>query len=164
MHHWDELLVYDIQELQDAEMRLLEVWPRMADRATTLCLKEAFGRVGDATERQIARLEQMAQWLPAPPDEVICKGMKGLIIEAGNLLAAQGDPEVLDAALVGAARKFEHYGLAAYYTARQLAQKMQLAPIVDLLEQSLAEIIAAHDNLAAAAEGRPDSLHGVAGG
>lgn len=166
MHQWNQLLIYDVQELHDAQMRLLDVWPKMAEKATNPWLKDAFAQHGEATERQVARLEQMARLLMAPPDAVSCKGMKGLITEAGNLLGAQGNPQVLDAALVGAARKFEHYGLAAYYTTRLLAQKLDLGTIVALIEQSLAEVIAANGVLAVAVEGRylPESLFGAAGG
>lgn len=166
MHHWIHLLIYDVQELHDAEMRLLDFWPRMADKAVNPWLKEAFGQQADSTERQVARLEQVARMLAIAPDEVSSKGMKGLITEAGNLLGAEGDPRVIDSALVGAARKFEHYGLAAYYTARLLAQRMDYEAIAETLGESLAELIATYDVLAAAAEGRDSaqSLYGVAGG
>lgn len=166
MFHWNELLIYDIQELHDAEMRLLDFWPQMSEKAAAPALKEAFELLYGATERQIERLEQMAQLLGVAPDEVSSKGMKGLITEAGTVLDAQGDPRVLDLALVGASRKVEHYGLAAYYTARALAQRMDLRALADLLASSLEEMVAIHDGVAAATEGRhlPAALHGVAGG
>jgi len=92
--------------------------------------------------------------------------MKGLIAEAGTVLGAQGDPQVLDRALVGASRKVEHYGLAAYNTARVLAQRMDLGALADLLASSLEEMAAIHDGVAAAAEGRhlPEALYATAGG
>lgn len=165
MQHWIQLLIYEIQELHDAEMRLLDFWPKMAEKATNPWFKEALGQQADVTEGLATRLELVARMLSVAPDEVCSKGMKGLIWEAGNLLGTGGDPQVLDCALLGAARKIEHYGLAGYYTARQLAQKMDLPAIAEMLELSLAEVIASHETLAVAAEGRStDSLRGVAGG
>lgn len=154
MRHWNQLLIHEVQELHDAEMRWLDALPKLSEKASDPALKAALEKHLDETEQQVARLEQVAQMLAVAPDEVSCKGMKGLVREAGNIVGAKGDPEVLDAALIGAAQKVELYEVAAYSTARLHALNLGLDAIAHLLGQSLEEQSAAHRRLTAIAEGR----------
>lgn len=154
MRHWNQLLVHEVQQLHDAEMRWLGALPKLKEKARDPALKAAFEKHLDETAMQVGRLEQVAQMLSVPPDEVSCKGMKGLVKEAGNVLRSKGDPEVVDAALIGAAQKVELYEVAAYGTARLHALNLGLDIIAQLLGESLEEQAAAHRRLTAIAEGR----------
>lgn len=161
MRHWNQLLIHEVQELHDAETRWLDVLPKLSGKASDPALKAALEKHLDETEQQVQRLEQVAQMLAVAPDQVSCKGMKGLVKEADNIVDAKGDPEVLDAALIGAAQKVELYEVAAYSTARLHALNLGLDEIAQLLGQSLEEQSAAHRRLTAIAEGRhlPDYRH-----
>ena len=133
-----DLFEHEISDLFSAENQLVAALPKLAQAATNAELRQAFEHHLEETREHVRRLEDIrGQIRSTMSDE--CKGMKGLIEEGQEILTAGGDPDVKDAALIGAAQRVEHYEIAAYTTARNLALQLQLPVIVDLLTQSLGE-------------------------
>jgi ferritin-like metal-binding protein YciE len=147
MHTLQHLLVHEVQDLYDAEKQLIEALPRMAEKAAHPQLKAAFQSHLRETEQQVRRLEQIASLLAVEPDEVTCKAMKGLIKEGEEIIREGKDPAVIDAGLIGAAQKVEHYEMAGYGTARAHAQNLGLIEVARLLQQSLDEESGANEKL-----------------
>lgn len=135
----DELLVAQLEDLYDAEHRLVEALPKMADAASTSQLKTAFKDHLKETEKQVERLEQAFKKLGKDPKRETCQAMKGLIAEGDEMLQAKGDASVKDAALIAAAQRVEHYEMAGYGSARQFAKQTGHNDIAELLQQTLDE-------------------------
>jgi ferritin-like metal-binding protein YciE len=118
-------------------------------------LQQAFESHLAETKGHVQRLEQIFQGLDRSPKGKKCKGMAGLIEEGAELLEEQGklDAAVLDAGLIGAAQRVEHYEIAAYGTVRTFAQQLGDQAAAQLLQQTLDEEYAADQKLTALAEG-----------
>ena len=99
----------------------------------------AFQQHQQETQQQVQRLEQLFQMMGEKPQGVTCVAMQGLIKEAQEVLAMQGDPAVKDAAIIAAAQKQEHYEIAAYGTAATWAKLLGMNDAKTLLGQTLAE-------------------------
>ena len=110
----NDLLVHELQDIYHAEGQILKALPKMAKAATNPDLKAAFEEHRAQTEGQVRRLEQVFKLLGHPVKGKQCEGMAGLIEEGRKLLEADAEPEVLDAALIAAAQKVEHYEIASY--------------------------------------------------
>lgn len=147
----DDLLVEQIQDLYDAEHRLVEALPKMADSAHSPQLKAAFTEHLGETKRQVERLERAFQVLGHEPKRDSCEAMKGLIREGEEMLEAKGDPAVRDAALIAAAQRVEHYEMAGYGSARNFAQRCGQPAVAELLQETLSEEGAADEKLSAIA-------------
>jgi ferritin-like metal-binding protein YciE len=147
-----ELLVDELKDLFSAENQLIKALPRIAKAATSPELRRAFAKHLKETEQQAARLEQIGRALDIKVTGKKCKGMEGLINEAKELLQEDMDEDALDAGLIGAAQKVEHYEIAAYGTARTHAQVLGHAKIAQLLQQTLDEEGATDKKLTALAE------------
>ncbi|TWT90365.1 hypothetical protein Mal64_07540 [Pseudobythopirellula maris] len=153
--HFDtlnELFLAQLKDLYDAEIRLTEALPKMADAADSQELKQAFQSHLDETQGHAQRLEQVFRTLDAEPERETCDAMKGLISEGDDVVSAKGDPAVLDAALIAAGQRVEHYEMAGYGTARSLANQLGLAQAAGLLQQTLDEEGEADKKLNAIAE------------
>jgi ferritin-like metal-binding protein YciE len=148
----DELLIAEVKDLYDAEIRLTDALPKMAEAADAQTLKNAFRSHLAETEGQVTRLEQVFQILGVDAERETCDAMKGLISEGDDFIGASGDPAVLDAALIGAAQRVEHYEMAGYGTARSLAKQLGKQQVADLLQQTLDEEGAADKKLTEIAE------------
>jgi ferritin-like metal-binding protein YciE len=135
----EKLLIHELKDLYSAEKQLLQALPKMASAANSPRLQDAFNVHLQETEQHVARIEQCFESFDAAPSGVACKAMQGLIEEGAELLKekASADPAVFDAALIGAAQKVEHYEIAAYGTARTLAEQLGLTQIAELLQQTL---------------------------
>lgn len=165
MKNWNELLVHEIEDLYDAEKQLVKALPKMAQGAADPMLKQAFESHLAETEIHVQRLEQVAQLLGQELGSMTCEGMKGLIKEGDGILKEKqkAEPEILDAALTGAAQKVEHYEMVAYESAIHLADQLGLEEVAELLEQTLTEEMAASNKLSELAgeeESGEDSLQG----
>ena len=114
----EELFVEQLEDLYDAEKRLTEALPKMADAATAKELKQAFQNHLRETQQQVTRLETIFRQLGKEPEGKTCEAMKGLVSEGDEMIKAKGDPSVKDAALIAAAQRVEHYEMASYGTAR----------------------------------------------
>jgi ferritin-like metal-binding protein YciE len=134
-----KLYVEDLKDLYSAEKQILQALPRMARKASNEQLKRAFEEHLRVTEKQVERLDRIFEKLGKSSRGKKCKGMEGLIEEGKELLQQDVDAEVLDAALIGAAQKVEHYEIAAYGTARTYAQLLGESEHARLLQQTLDE-------------------------
>jgi ferritin-like metal-binding protein YciE len=135
----EDLFLLELGDLYDAEKRLCEALPKMAEAANTPTLKSAFNEHLQQTKRHVSRLEQIFVQLGKPVNRETCDAMKGLISEGEEMIDATGDPQVKDAALIGAAQRVEHYELSGYGTARTFAQHLGQSDAVRLLQSTLDE-------------------------
>jgi ferritin-like metal-binding protein YciE len=133
-----ELLVDQLKDLYSAENQIIKALPKMAKNATNEQLRVAFERHLEETRGQVARLEQIAGDMDISLRGKKCKGAEGLI-EEGKEAMEEFEGDVLDAALIGAAQKVEHYEIAGYGTARTHATMLGLTKVARLLQQTLDE-------------------------
>lgn len=148
----DQLFIQQIKDLYDAEHRLTKALPKMQDKAHNGALRNAFQNHLQETEKQIVRLETIFEKLEQGAERVKCDAMVGLIAEGEEVLDAEGDPNVLDAALIAAAQRVEHYEIAGYGSARAFAQQLGLSYAAELLQETLDEESAADEKLTKIAE------------
>ncbi|HYP18277.1 MAG TPA: ferritin-like domain-containing protein [Opitutus sp.] len=134
-----DLLVHELKDLYSAENQLMKALPRMAKAAESEELKEAFTRHLEQTEEQIQRLEKIGKQLGETMKGKKCKAMEGLVEEGKETMEEEGEPVMLDLALIGAAQKVEHYEIAGYGTLHTLAQACGLDEVAKLLEETLNE-------------------------
>jgi ferritin-like metal-binding protein YciE len=133
-----DLFEHEISDLFSAETQLVAALPQMAQAATNEELRQAFEHHLEETREHVRRLEDIRGRIGSTLSDE-CEGMKGLIEEGREIIGAGGDPEVKDAALISAAQRVEHYEIAAYGTARTLADELDLDDAQDLLDQTLDE-------------------------
>jgi len=148
----DDLLVHELQDIYHAENQILKALPKLAKAATHPDLKRAFEDHRRETEGQVRRLEQVFKLLGHPVKGKKCEGMAGLIEEGKKLLAADAEPEVLDAALIAAAQKVEHYEIASYGCVCTYAEMLGYDEAHELLGQNLDEEETTDERLTALAE------------
>jgi len=149
-----ELYLEQLADIYSAETQLVDALPGMAWKARNQDLKEAFGDHLDETKDQVERLKKVFENHPsAKPDGSTCQAMKGLIQEGQEALDEDGEPEIIDAHLVAAAFRVEHYEIAAYKTAISMASALKLDDDVKLLKESLEEEEEASDDLEKMADG-----------
>jgi Mn-containing catalase len=136
-----ELLVDQLRDILHAEKQLLKALPKMAKSARSTQLQRLFEVHLQETEAQVERLNESLSILGAPARAKPCKGMMGLV-EEGQEVMEEGkkkDDAAADLALIGAAQRVEHYEIAGYTTAKNLAQQLHHSAVVQLLATSLAE-------------------------
>ena len=138
MENLRDLYIDELKDLYSAEKQLLKALPKMAKNASNPQLRTAFERHLEETRNQAARLEQIAEELEFSPKGKKCAGMEGLI-EEGKELMSEFEDDTLDAGLIGAAQKVEHYEIAAYGTARAHAELLGYTRAARLLQQTLDE-------------------------
>ncbi len=136
-----ELLTEELKDLLSAENQLVKALPKMARAAKDPDLKAAFEDHLEQTKGHVERLKQAFEILEEKPRAKACKGMAGLVEEGQEVITEGKDKEdaAADLALIGAAQRVEHYEIAAYGTARAIAEQMEHRDIVKLLSQTLAE-------------------------
>jgi Mn-containing catalase len=136
-----ELLVEQLRDILHAEKQLTKALPKMADAARSRQLKHLFELHLRETEEQVKRLNECFELLGTPARAKVCKGMTGIIEEGVEVMkeGAKKEDVPADLALIGAAQRVEHYEIAGYTTARNLAQQLHQSTIVQLLSKSLAE-------------------------
>jgi ferritin-like metal-binding protein YciE len=142
-----ELLLDELQDLYSAETQITKALPKMAKASSASDLKQAFESHLQETEGHVQRLETIFKHLKESPKGKTCEGMKGLLKEGDERVKEGGEPEVLDAGLISAAQRVEHYEIAAYGSARTYAELLGESEIVKLLEQTLEEEKAADQKL-----------------
>jgi ferritin-like metal-binding protein YciE len=135
----DDLFLDQLKDLYDAEHRIIEALPLMAEAAHSSALKEAFIHHLDQTRTQAARLEQIFQHLGKSAERQTCDAIKGIVKEGSEMVQAKGDPDVKDAALIAAAQRVEHYEMAGYGSARTFAERLGHREAAGLLQQTLNE-------------------------
>jgi ferritin-like metal-binding protein YciE len=142
-----DLFVNELRDLFDAENQLIKALPLMAKAARSEQLREAFELHTRETKEQVRRLEVLFQALGTSPEGKKCKAMKGLVAEAKECIQEDADPEILDAALIVAAQKVEHYEIAGYGSVRTFARVLNYAEAARVLEQTLKEEAATDEKL-----------------
>ena len=134
-----DLFVEQLRDLYSAETQLVEALPKMASAASHDELRQAFEHHLDETRGHVDRLREIFEQLGETPGGETCEAMKGLIEEGEEVVKAQGDAAVKDAALIAAAQRVEHYEIAGYGTVRTFADDLDLGDARDLLDQTLDE-------------------------
>jgi ferritin-like metal-binding protein YciE len=135
-----DLYVDELKDLYNAEGQLLKALPRMAKKATASELQAAFTEHLEVTRRQIERLEQIFEGLNVSPKGKKCKAMEGLVEEAKEVIDGDdGQPAVMDAALIACAQRIEHYEIAGYGCVRTFARLLGYTDAERLLQETLNE-------------------------
>ena len=134
-----ELFLEEIKDLYDAEKQLVKALPKMEKAASNADLKQGFASHLEETQNHVTRLESVFERLSKPAKGKTCKAMKGLVEEGSEAIELNAPDAIRDACLIGAAQRVEHYEIAAYGTARALAETLGEHEIMDLLEQTLEE-------------------------
>ena len=147
-----DLFIHELRDLYSAEKQMLASLPDMAEAASHPELKAAFQQHEQETRGQIERLERVFQELQESPKGESCKGMEGLIEESSDLMEEDGEGSVMDAGLIVAAQKAEHYEIAAYGSVCVFAETLGLDGVKQLLKQSMAEEEATDKKLTQIAE------------
>ncbi|MGJ5818176.1 ferritin-like domain-containing protein [Paludibaculum fermentans] len=140
-------LVENIRDIYDAEKQLTKAIPKLAKAASSDELAEALQEHLKETENQVTRIEQVFKLLEVPARGKTCKGMKGLIEEGAEALSDHDEGVLRDLAIIAAAQRVEHYEISAYGTARALAEQLEQAEVVRLLQQTLKEEATADNKL-----------------
>jgi len=137
----EELLVDELRDILHAEKQLVKALPKMAKAARSTQLQRLIAHHLEETETQVERLNESLRLLGAPARAKPCKGMAGLVEEGEEVMTEgkkKGDAPA-DLGLIGAAQRVEHYEIAAYTTARNLALQLHRPDIVEMLTLSLGE-------------------------
>jgi ferritin-like metal-binding protein YciE len=134
-----ELYIDELRDLYDAEQQLIKALPKMAKASTTEELRSGFEEHFEQTRGHARRLEQIFEGLGEPAKGKKCKGMAGLVAEGAEMIDEDFEGQVMDAGLISAAQRVEHYEIAAYGTARTFADLLGESEAASLLEQTLSE-------------------------
>jgi len=134
-----ELFLTELQELYFAEKQITAALPRMAKAASFRALRKAFKSHLNETEGHVERLEKIFDELGVSASAGDSEGIEGLIRDTERLISEDAEPEVLDAGLIAAAQKVEHYEMAAYGTVRTYAELLGRKDIAKLLQRTLDE-------------------------
>ncbi len=175
----NDLLKHEILDLYSAEEQIIEGLPSMIENAGKPELKEALSNHLEVTKLQKSRLDEIKKVIMGDDsgeedkgffsnlfggsDKVKSKGIEGLIDEAKRLMDEDMTPEAMDAAIIGAAQKIEHYEIAGYGTARAYASELKLDLVVAELEKTLHEEYDADGKLTQIAVGKvnPDAENAI---
>jgi ferritin-like metal-binding protein YciE len=134
-----DLFVEELKDLYSAEKQLIKALPKMAKASTCEELQQGFLEHLEQTKGHAERLEQVFELLGMKPKAKTCKAMEGLIEEGKELLEEDADPEVLDAGLIAAAQRVEHYEIAGYGCVRTYAELLGEHDAMELLQETLDE-------------------------
>jgi ferritin-like metal-binding protein YciE len=134
-----ELYVDELKDLYSAENQLVKALPKLAKAAASEELRAGFEEHLEQTKGHVQRLEQIFEMLDESPKGKKCKGMEGLIEEGSEIMEEDFEDALLDAALIGAAQRVEHYEIAAYGTVRAFAEELGESEHASLLAESLEE-------------------------
>jgi ferritin-like metal-binding protein YciE len=142
-----KLYIDELRDLYSAENQLVKALPKMAKAASSEELRQGFEDHLEQTRGQVQRLETIFESLGESPKGKKCAGMEGLVKEGSETMEEDYEGAVMDAALIGAAQRVEHYEIAAYGTARELANVLGESDQVSLLEETLEEEKATDEKL-----------------
>lgn len=139
MDSFDKLYVDQLRDVYNAEKQLTKALPKMAKAASNQELRSALEEHLEVTKRQVQRLEEVFRGLGRPATGKTCKGMAGLIEEGQEILEEDFEPDVLDAGIIAAAQKVEHYEIATYGTLRTFAETKGDTKSARILQEILEE-------------------------
>lgn len=135
----EELFLDQLKDLYDAETRIVSALEKMSDSASGGDLKSAFLEHLQQTKKHQQRLETIFRGMGKEPQGNKCKGVRGIIEEAEELLARMDNPNTADAGMIAAAQRVEHYEIAGYGTARTFAETLGQQDAARLLQETLEE-------------------------
>jgi ferritin-like metal-binding protein YciE len=138
-HSLNDVLQEQLEDLHSAETQLVTALPKMAQSAHHDELRQAFEHHFEETRGHLKRVQEALSEIGVSTPTEVCKGMQGLISEGEKTMSRGGDQMAQDAALIAAAQRVEHYEIAAYGTARQLADDCGFDAIKELMDQTLDE-------------------------
>jgi len=147
-----KLFLEELADIYNAEQQLTKALPKMAKAAESQELRDAFEEHLEQTEEQISRLDQVFESLAEKMQRKTCKAMQGLIEEGTEVMQEHKGNPAIDAALIAAAQKVEHYEIATYGTLCAWADQMGHQDALDLLKQSIDEEETADERLTELAE------------
>ncbi len=133
------LFVDELRDLYSAENQLIKALPKMAKAAANAQLRQGIQEHLEQTKGHAERLEECFKELGVSPRSKKCVAMEGIIEEGKDILDLKVEPEVIDAGIIAAAQKVEHYEIASYGTVRTWAEQMGHERCVELLQQTLDE-------------------------
>lgn len=148
-----KLYIEELRDLYSAETQIVQALPLMIASATRPELQEAFQMHLEETQNQVQRLEKIFAGLKENPAGKVCRGMNGIIGEGQELIKQKAPGVVLDAGLISAAQRVEHYEMAGYGAVRTYANLLGFDDHAELLQQTLDEEGEADEKLTALAEG-----------
>jgi ferritin-like metal-binding protein YciE len=134
-----ELYIDELKDIYNAENQLVKALPKMAKAASSAELRTGFEEHLEQTRGHVQRLEQIFKELGEKPSGKKCKGMEGLVAEGQEMMGEDFEDDLMDAALISAAQRVEHYEIAAYGTVRTYAELLGEDTAAQLLEQTLEE-------------------------
>jgi ferritin-like metal-binding protein YciE len=133
------LYVDELRDLYNSEQQLIKALPKMAKAANSDELRKGFEGHLEQTRGHATRLEKILSALGEPAKGKKCKGMEGIVAEGGEMLSEDFEGALMDAALISAAQRVEHYEIAAYGAVRAYAELMGESEAASLLQQTLEE-------------------------
>ena len=156
----EQLYISELRDLYSAENQLIKALPKMAKAASSDELRNAFEKHLEQTKQHVERLEQIFEQLDESPKGKTCRAMKGLIEEGSEILEEDGEDSVLDAGIIVAAQKVEHYEIAGYGSVRTFATLLGQDEAAELLQSTLDEESDTNENLTQLAENivNPEAL------
>lgn len=134
-----DLFIDELRDVYHAEGQLLRALPKMAKKAESPELKTAFEQHTEETRSQKQRLEEVFGLFEEKPRTKVCKGMQGIVEEGKEMMQEDMDADVMDAALIAAAQRAEHYEIAVYGTLRTYAQLLGNDEAARILQEILDE-------------------------
>ena len=134
-----ELYIEELKDLYNAENQLVKALPKMAKAASSDELRQGFEEHLEQTKGHVQRLEQIFQALGESPKGKKCKGMEGLVEEGSEVMQEDFEGALMDAAIIGAAQRVEHYEIAAYGTVCAFAEELGESEQNSLLNETLQE-------------------------
>ena len=142
-----DLYIDELKDMYNAENQLVKALPKMAKAASSDELRQGFEQHLEQTRGHVQRLEQIFKSLDESPKGKKCAGMEGLVKEGSEVMEEEFEGALMDAALIGAAQRVEHYEIAAYGTASEFAKLLGESEHVRLLEKTLQEEKETDENL-----------------
>jgi ferritin-like metal-binding protein YciE len=139
MQDLQDLYVGELRDLYNAEKQLIRALPKMAKKASDDQLRQAFETHLEETKGHVDRLEQIFEKLGKRAGGKTCKAMQGIVEEGKEMMEEAEEPEVLDAALIAAAQRAEHYEIAGYGTVRTYARLLGDEQAARILQKTLDE-------------------------
>jgi ferritin-like metal-binding protein YciE len=163
---FQSLFVHELKDLYSAEKQVLKALPKMIKAISNEGLRNTLQEHREQTQQQIERIEQLCRQMGISMRGAKCPGMEGLVEEGRTLLEEEASPEILDAAILGAAQRIEHYEIAACGCLRTYAQQLGLDNAARMLQDTLNEESEANERLTRIAMSRvnPEAMASAGAG
>jgi ferritin-like metal-binding protein YciE len=149
-----DLYLSELKDLYSAEDQILKALPKVIEKTKSPQLRTALSKHLEETKGHVTRLEQVFEMHGEDAKKHKCKGMQGILEEGDEMLGNDASPAVLDAAIIAACQRVEHYEMAAYGTVRTYAEQLGHQKAAALLDKTLAEETAADEKLTEIAQTR----------